>query len=567
MNDLNLSGKRHSELLAILSGYAFELGDNNLAHKLIQASLKESSSMGWNPYYDGGSRIKVFEALQHIDPESGYDTALETFIDDILQSEYGNDYIDSLDRILPRITQRPDSLKVWPEIESYVKKLMANGDTGNDKIPEIADESERIILTDLLKFLYENEIKILKNRARKLIVRSLQSHKEMITTLSSLAEENEHSQERFLQALKLYSVSNPDGIKRFEEPLLALSVSENMWVRHGARTLLSRYIPQTAIPFPPKKELPAIYQLIVPIIKGLNQPMALTGDQVVTDTDSFLELVQPYEIWLESIHKLADLEQGAILQRWGQILMERYKDKISARYEKSVIDYLQQADLKFPYPRPRYKAVLAALARLIAELEDANAITDTGFLNDIGFDYEIDTKIIVHRRPVFIPKLQGERRIYLSDDWVKAIVDHKRLDETINYDADGWCIVGEYSVLKSLDWGKPEETMLIHLTLDGDLTFNDNEIPFAKVYNCPMEDYHSTQGLPQAPYIIIINENNFENSGLTADWIAFNPSLAHSLGWKPSAKGSFAWEDRHGNLMAESIYWMDGNQGMAPPHI
>ena len=188
-------------------------------------------------------------------------------------------------------------------------------------------------------------------------------------------------------------------------------------------------------------------------------------------------------------------------------------------------------------------------------------------MNDIGFDYEIDTKIIVHRRPVFIPKLQGERRIYLSDDWVKAIVDHKRLDETINYDADGWCIVGEYSVLKSLDWGKPEETMLIHLTLDGDLTFNDNEIPFAKVYNCPMEDYHSTQGLPQAPYIIIINENNFENSGLTADWISFNPSLAHSLGWKPSAKGSFAWEDRHGNLMAESIYWMDGNQGMAPPHI
>lgn len=566
VDNLNLSGKRHYELLAILSCYAFELGDDNLAHKLIQSSLQESSSMGWNPYYDGGSRIKVFEALQHIAPESGYDKALETFIDDILQSEYGNDYIDCLDSILPVVTQKPDNLKVWPEIESYVKRLMANSVTVNENTPRLKEERESIILLDLLKFLYENEIKTLKNRARKLIVSSLASHNKMITTLSSLAQEDEHSQERFLQALELYSVRNPDGIKAFEEQLLTLSGSENMWVRHGARTLLSSYLPQTAIPVPPKKELPVIYRLTVPISKGVKRPTALTGDQVIADTDNFLELIQPYQIWLESIHELTGFEQGAILQRWGEILMERYKDKISASYEQSVRDYLQGADLKFPFPRPRYKAVLAALARLIAELVDANAIADPSFLNDIHYDYEIDAKIIVHRRPMFIPKLQGERRIYLSDDWVNAIGEHRRLGETINYDTYGWCIAGEYSVLKSLDWGKPEETMLIHLTLDGDLSFNKDELPFAKVYDCTLEDYHSAQGLPQAPYIIIKNEHRFKNSGLTADWIAFNPSLANSLGWKPSANGSFAWEDYNGNLMAESIYWMDGNQDFVPPH-
>ncbi|MBC7389318.1 MAG: ATP-binding protein [Opitutaceae bacterium] len=566
VDNLNLSGKKHSELLAILSGYAFELGDNNLAHKLIQSSLQESSSMGWNPYYDGGSRIKVFEALQHIAPESGYNTALETFIDDILQSEYGNDYIDCLDSILPVVTQKPDNLKVWPEIESYVKRLMANSVTGSESMPGLTEEKERIILPDLLKFLYENEIKMLKNRARKLIVSSLASHNKMTTTLISLAQEDEHSQGAFLQALELYGVRNPDGINSFEEQLLALSVSENMWIRHGARTLLSRYLPQTVIPFPPKKDLPAIYRLTLPISKGLKRPTALTGDQVIKDTDNFLELIQPYQIWLDTIHESTGLEQGPILQRWGQILMEKYKDKISAGYEKSVREYLQAADLKFPFPRPRHKAVIAALGRLLAELEDTNAITDPGFLSDIHYDYNLDARMIVHRRPVFIPNLQCERRIYLSDDWVNAIGEHKRLGEKVNYDADGWCIAGEYSVLKSLDWGKPEETMIIHLTLDGDLPFNYDELPFAKVYHCPMEAYHSIQGLPQAPYIIIKNDHGFKNSGLTADWIAFNPALARSLGWRSSAKGSFAWEDSKGNLMAESIYWMDGNQDMVPPH-
>lgn len=126
--------------------------------------------------------------------------------------------------------------------------------------------------------------------------------------------------------------------------------------------------------------------------------------------------------------------------------------------------------------------------------------------------------------------LQGERRIYLSDDWVNGINEHARLGETINYDADGWCIAGEYSVLKSLDWGKPQEIMAIQLTLDGDLSFKDYELPFAKVYDGPIKDYHSIKSLSQAPYIIIKNEHRFENSGLTADWIAYNPSLARSLG-------------------------------------
>lgn len=49
--------------------------------------------------------------------------------------------------------------------------------------------------------------------------------------------------------------------------------------------------------------------------------------------------------------------------------------------------------------------------------------------------------------------------------------------------------------------------------------------------------------------------------------MAFNPALARTLGWRSSVKGSFAWEDTDGNLMAKSVYWMDGNQDMTAPHI
>jgi hypothetical protein len=45
-----------------------------------------------------------------------------------------------------------------------------------------------------------------------------------------------------------------------------------------------------------------------------------------------------------------------------------------------------------------------------------------------------------------------------------------------------------------------------------------------------------------------------------ADFLALNPVLGLHLGWKCTDKaGLFRWIDEHGQTMAESIWWQDGN--------
>ena len=228
--------------------------------------------------------------------------------------------------------------------------------------------------------------------------------------------------------------------------------------------------------------------------------------------------------------------------------------------------YLSSAGLDYSFPRPRNIAVLRALGILIAELVDAQVISDIDFLDDHHYDYNLEAEVSVSKRPSFISLIQGEKKIYLSDDWVHSISESKRLEETVKYDFDGSCVAGDYSTLKSLDWGTPEETIAMHLTLDGELSFEDNEIPFAEIYKCPFKNYYQIKCLSPSPYIIVKNVHDFKNPGLMADWIAFNPTLAHLFGWQPSSKGIFSWENESGAFMAESVYWLDGNNNMRPPH-
>ena len=45
---------------------------------------------------------------------------------------------------------------------------------------------------------------------------------------------------------------------------------------------------------------------------------------------------------------------------------------------------------------------------------------------------------------------------------------------------------------------------------------------------------------------------------LAACWLALNPALARHLGWQPAPAKLFAWQDEHGALLVESVYWVDG---------
>jgi len=64
--------------------------------------------------------------------------------------------------------------------------------------------------------------------------------------------------------------------------------------------------------------------------------------------------------------------------------------------------------------------------------------------------------------------------------------------------------------------------------------------------------------------IIVIRDHRFDHFNIKSNWIAINPELARFLGWLPKPSKLFAWENSKGELMAESIYWSNGNVQMYP---
>ncbi len=41
-------------------------------------------------------------------------------------------------------------------------------------------------------------------------------------------------------------------------------------------------------------------------------------------------------------------------------------------------------------------------------------------------------------------------------------------------------------------------------------------------------------------------------------WLALNPAIGEQLGWTLSEQGLFAWVDDNGDVMVESLWWVDG---------
>lgn len=68
---------------------------------------------------------------------------------------------------------------------------------------------------------------------------------------------------------------------------------------------------------------------------------------------------------------------------------------------------------------------------------------------------------------------------------------------------------------------------------------------------------HDLRGINN--FIIVIRDHRFDQFEIDSRWIAINPDLARFLGWEPEPRNLFAWKNADGELMAESIFWSNGN--------
>lgn len=167
MLELNPKGGRQSELMSLFSIRAMELGDETLARQLADRSLSHSPSLGWSSFYDGGTRLHAMRAFQKINEAESSELALRTLTEDIMQSNDPDSTLASWDEILPLISKEPDVIRIWGEIEGYLKRLFGNAELL--PVPEFKPMNQKEALVMLLVYFADMKMRVISTTAKTII--------------------------------------------------------------------------------------------------------------------------------------------------------------------------------------------------------------------------------------------------------------------------------------------------------------------------------------------------------------------------------------------------------------
>lgn len=549
ISTLAKAGKRESEFCAKLSEAALNFGDKELALSLANRSLELSSEFGWVESYDGGTRIKAFTALKKIDPHEFSEKAFEVFSHDIVGGNYPSSYIEYLDDILPLITEDFSVESIWPEIFGYLSRLMSNS-SPIQNLPEIISLEKPITetLIDYLLFLSRSPVSIIKERSRKLLAINIENgNKYAVSRLLNSAVESDSELEMLNDVIMNLLEMNSEILIEFKSIVFKLAVSKDYFIRKNAISVLNAL--NEKIPTHMIMQLPLIYSL------HLNE----------LQKNDLEDLIKPFNYFVDILSEESGINRTNLIYRVHSIMKEIGNPiEWTIEYEKQLREYLHEIRLKYPFPKPRVIIAKKAIMHLVAELLDSNSIDEFRIKDLIrSHDYAVSFFNVISK-PSFVQTLKQREFGSVGIEWLDRIEECPRILEGLITYQDNMKILGEYTLVRNLNWGSATETYMSQLSISNKTEENYPYI-FGSAFNRLTEDYYNLCGI--GPYILIIRDHSFDQFCIKSKWIAINPTLAKHLEWIPETNRLFGWKDKDGNLMAESIYWSNGNVDMQPPHL
>ena len=74
-------------------------------------------------------------------------------------------------------------------------------------------------------------------------------------------------------------------------------------------------------------------------------------------------------------------------------------------------------------------------------------------------------------------------------------------------------------------------------------------------------------GITETPIPFILRHKAYGYDSPGDSWLALNPTIAHHLGWTLAEGDLFRWVNDQGQVMIESVWWVDGLIDQSPPHL
>jgi len=551
-------GRRESGFYAKLSEAALELGNQELATSLANKSIELSSESGWVKYYDGGTRINAFNALKKINPTLSFDKAFEVFSHDIVSGNYPSSYIEHLEDIVPLLTENYIEEELWPEIFGYLQRLMSNSIPIED-LPSISSLHQPIIetLVDYFVYLSKSPVKLIKEQSIILLARHINQNNDYALAQLLNGCLDDHS---FMDVIMALSELNSPKIHELKSKIQNLALSNDYLLRENSKRILNEL--GEDIPIPKNIKLPNVYSLHIPEHKKLEIDKEIDPYFPEVDINDPRDLLRPFESLIRILSEESGIDESNLIYRAYSIMKEiGQEEEWTVEYEKKLRSHLEGIYLKYSYLRPRVLAARRAIMHVTNELIDSGTMDDKRIREAFkSRDYAVPhfNETI---KPAFIQTIKERNFGGVGNDWLDRINESPRLTESILDYGENFKVVAEYSHVKNLDWGSPTEEYMSQIAVNDELDEDENYI-FGSVFHQLSCNYHDLGG--GGHFIVVIRDHRFDQFDLKSRWIAINPGLAKYLGWEPEPTKLFAWKNSQGELMAESIYWSNGNIGMIP---
>jgi hypothetical protein len=567
----------------ILAGLSERLAD--LSHiadawALGEQALAASAPQGWMPEWDGASRIAAFKALVRTDASRARPLAFKTLVRDLTgEFPYPENVALHLDEILPVLTDDVPVKAVWAEVEEYLAALLqalrlaADGPTGLDQPP--AQDTASRALADLLVLQLQHPAIAVAQCAQRACTRLLLRGNHFVRqALREALESGEAAQEAVLIVLDAVGLRAPDALVPLRDAIQGLYNSPNYAVRHTARTVGERIGCEPPCPAPTVLQLPAIYRLALPVgpAPDRRQRRPPAPGEPVPDSSDPVEIVRPFNLQLEAIAEATRLPHVNMCFRAVEIMRQLAPwESWSAQAEKDLRERLESVGLEFTFRRPRAVLARRAMFHVVQELVDAGLLDSNQLARlDRALRFYDPAMLLAEPqpRPPDVRPLAG-----LDDDggvgekWLEQAESaaHALCTRT----DDGRVVLAEESTLKRLEWASPTEVRRsVAALLRPTVTAREDEdVPFfCEVTNRLFAEYPNIRP-HEVPMPLVVRHVAYGYDSPGDNWLALNPVVGRQFGWHPVDEGLFRWVDQEGQVMVESVCWMDGLLDHAPPHF
>lgn len=531
---------------------AWEKGEKGVAKECSLKALAGSESYDWSARFTNQNIVKALTILKKVDNSEGKTTAYRKLEQDIPKGITYNFLEDSF-TILPLLVDEVDTIKAYSEIFCYMQRLLGDETAAPSVTPDISEAAWNVsdAISYVLCYLTTLPTHSVKHTAECLL--AIGVDKGRIEWLNQL-QVVDPSNKSMLFVGKFLEAMHSENLKSVYPFISDMTQSTNYQNRCYARDIASTL--GISYPKAPVRPLPITYEMYIPEENSLFSMGNSEPENWGTRKMGAMELTDVEAVSRRHLSIVTGIPEHNIAIRVVQLMKDFGSDpQLGIIAEKKLKHHLDSLRLHINYPRPLATVVIDAMMEVVTELIDAN-VTTTSDVRFIMEKYDFDVLLWNESaKPDFIHTIQTDRYSGVSKKWFEEIDYSPRFNKPLEKYGDFY-VIGEHTFsFCDTDYYPQEEykQMIICENIAAEMPDIFGTSAMQWLSNC----YHVIPGAE--PHAIVCRHSWFSQFGIKCNWIAFNPRIAVDLGWHPSDKGLFAWENENDELMVRSVYWRCGN--------